>query len=212
MTIPHWFLVAGFAILLVQSVRLLRKAIEGWRKAEPAVAKGRPVRGAFYALTGAMMPWKKESARLHPASYLLGVAYHFGIFLGFVWVALLFFNVEVQQSLVSASVLLLAFAGACGLGLFVKRIVSANLRHFSSPDDYFSNVLVTGWQAMIVLALLSESMMPRLFLLTGVLLLYIPLGKLKHAIYFVPARVYLGLFYGRRGVWPAAGRRSWKAE
>lgn len=208
MAAAHWFLLAGLTIFIVVSATLLRKALPAWRVHDPAAPKGSRSSGALYALTGAMMPWKKESARLYPASYALGVLYHLGSFLGFFGVAVLFFGIRLPAVIVSASALFLAITAASGFGLLIKRIVSPNLRYFSSPDDYFSNVLVTGWQVFIIMALLYESMLPALLILTGMLFLYIPAGKLRHAIFFLPARIHLGLFYGRRGVWPAKNRQS----
>ena len=207
-TAAHWFLLAGLTVFILVSAALLRRAVPVWRTHDPTVPKGKPASGAFYSLTGAMMPWKKESARLYPVSYLLGVLYHLGSFFGFVGVAVLFFGIGLPAAIVSASALLLAITAVSGLSLLIKRIVKPDLRYFSSPDDYFSNMLVTGWQVLIIMALLYETMLPALLVLTGVLLLYIPVGKLKHAIYFIPARVHLGLFYGRRGVWPAGNKRS----
>jgi hypothetical protein len=193
---------------MLASAVVLRKAIPGWRMYDPTAPKGRPALGAWYSLTGAMMPWKKESARLYPASYLLGVLFHLGSFLGFVWVAVMFFGIVIPGSLVSASALFFCVTAMSGVGLLVKRVASPNLRYFSNPDDYFAIILVTTWQVLVVGALLKANMVPAVLVVTGVLLLYIPVGKLRHAIYFVPARVYLGLFYGRRGVWPAKSRRS----
>jgi nitrate reductase gamma subunit len=157
-----------------------------------------------------MLPWKKESARLYPASYLLGVLYHAGTFLGFGWLVVLFFDIGVPAVAARASTVFVSVAALCGLALLAKRIASSNLRYFSSPDDYFSNILVTGWQVLIAAALLRESLIPALMVCSCVLFLYIPVGKLRHAIYFIPARVYLGIFYGRRGVWPVRERRSWR--
>jgi nitrate reductase gamma subunit len=211
MTIPHWFLVAGLAIFTILTAGMLRKAVPAWRSYDPSRPKGKPVSGAIYSLTGAMLPWKKESARLYPASYIIGVLYHTGTFIAFAWVALLAFNIGLPEVLDSVSVLFLAVTAGCGVALLAKRIASSDLRYFSSPDDYFSNLLVTGWQGVTLLTLLNRDMLSALLVCTGVLLLYIPFGKLRHAIYLIPARVYLGLFYGRRGVWPAKDRQSWQA-
>jgi hypothetical protein len=203
----HWVLVGCSAAFLAASVGLLRKTIPTRGTHDPTEPKGEPVLGACYSLTGAMMPWKKESAKLYPASYLLGVLFHLGTFLGFLWVVVIFFGARLPESVVSASLLFLGVTAASGVGLLIKRAASPNLRYFSNPDDYFSTALVTGWQVLIIGGLLEENMVPALLVLTGALLLYIPVGKLRHALYFVPARVYLGLFYGRRGVWPARNRR-----
>ena len=208
MSNAHWVLTGCFALFLMISAGLIRKAIPAWRTFDPTAPKGRPALGACYSLTGAMMPWKKESAKLYPASYILGVLFHLGSFLGFVLVALVFLRFGLPGSVISASALFLGITAMSGVGLLIKRLASPNLRYFSNPDDYFATLLVTGWQALIVGALLVESMRPALLVVTGVLLLYIPMGKLRHAVYFIPARVHLGLFYGRRGVWPARNRRT----
>ncbi|MFH1313252.1 MAG: hypothetical protein ABIJ00_08490 [Candidatus Eisenbacteria bacterium] len=210
MTIPHWFLVAGLAVFIMVSAGMLRKTLAVRLRHDPSIARGKPVSGAMYSLTGAMLPWKKESARLYPASYIIGVLYHAGTFFAFALVAVLVFRVGLPKILESVSGALLAITAASGAVLLVKRITSSDLRYFSSPDDYFSNLLVTGWQVLTMVTLLNRSMIPALLVCTGVLLLYIPVGKLRHAIYFVPVRVYLGLFYGRRGVWPAKDRQSWQ--
>jgi hypothetical protein len=41
-----------------------------------------------------------------------------------------------------------------------------------------------------------------LFIYAAFLFLYIPFGKLKHTVYFFSSRIYLGKFFGKRGVWP----------
>jgi nitrate reductase gamma subunit len=81
-------------------------------------------------------------------------------------------------------------------------MVKSELRSLSSPDDYISNILVTLFQLLSGLVLLVPEAIPGYFIMASLLLLYFPIGKLKHAIYFFAARYQLGLFYGWRGVWP----------
>jgi len=45
------------------------------------------------------------------------------------------------------------------------------------------------------------------FVVAVVMFLYVPLGKIRHCFFFFYARILLGLFYGKRGVWPAPGMR-----
>ena len=106
--------------------------------------------------------------------------------------------------------MLLALSCVCGLALLVKRVVTPAMRYFSNPDDYFSNIIATGFVALTAAALRYETAAPALFVYAGVLFLYIPVGKLRHAIYFALARIYLGLFYGRRGVWPRKDKKTWQ--
>jgi hypothetical protein len=42
------------------------------------------------------------------------------------------------------------------------------------------------------------------YLTYSLLMLYIPIGKLRHTVYFFAARYHLGYFFGWRGVWPPA--------
>jgi hypothetical protein len=50
--------------------------------------------------------------------------------------------------------------------------------------------------------LIKETFAPYYFICAGLLFLYLPLGKLKHSLYFFAARYHLGFFYGWRGIWP----------
>ena len=224
MSIARWFLLAGFAVFVLNAATTVLRAGLALRPADFAPGRGSPGRAVLYSLTSAMLPWKKESARLHPVVYALGVAYHAGIFLALLWLVLLFFGVGLtvprpfgqgedipsglsagSTFLSGASALLLAASILCGLVLLLRRFAVANLRYFSSPDDYFANLAVTIFQALTATALLGWIGTASLFIYGGLLLAYVPFGKLRHAIYFPFARVYLGLFYGRRGVWPATG-------
>jgi hypothetical protein len=123
---------------------------------------------------------------------------------------LLFFHLRLPAAAASVSAILLSISSLCGLALLVKRIVTPAMRYFSNPDDYFSNIITSGFIALTAATLTNGSAQPALFIYAGLLLLYIPVGKLRHAIYFPLARVYLGLFYGRRGVWPGKNRKTWQ--
>jgi nitrate reductase gamma subunit len=207
----QWFLLACFAAFAAGTWYRLNQAFPRPGSDSLAAARGRTPPAVLYSLTAAMMPWKKETANLHLPSYILGVAYHAGIFLSFIWMVLLSFRVNLPGALVAASVLLLGLSAVCGVALLVKRAVTPAMRYFSNPDDYFSNLIATGFVALSATALRSGAAFSTLFIYAGILLLYIPVGKLRHAIYFGLARIYLGLFYGRRGVWPGGSGKSWQA-
>ena len=161
------------------------------------------VRNAIrYSFTGAMSPVKKESAFMHLPTYIAGIIYHMGTFLAL----LIFFPLLLGMQFntlfsIIVSLFLLASFGF-GLGLFIKRVTKKGLRDLSSPDDYISNALVTLFQLMTILVLTIPSSVPFYFILSALLWIYIPVGKLKHVVYFFAARVQLGYFYGWRGVWP----------
>jgi hypothetical protein len=205
---PQWYALSSLVVLVFAALYLMLQVGSGIRLKDRAAGRGRPVPAVVYSLTCAMLPWKKESARLHLPAYTLGLLYHAGGFLSFFWLAVLFVGAGLPRVVTTASMGLLTAATACGFALLIRRIANPKLRHFSTPDDYFSNLLVTGFQALTAAALAYESLVPGLFVYAGTLMLYIPLGKLRHAIYFGFARIYLGIFYGHRGVWPARDGES----
>jgi hypothetical protein len=206
----RWALLACLAVFLLTALRSLAGAARA--RGDLAVPKGKASVGIAYSFTGGMAPWKKESARRHLAVYALGVAYHLGTFLAFLWLALLAIGVGLPAVLKSLSAMLLGATALAGIVLLVRRIADSNLRYFSSPDDYFANAVVTGFQALAATALLRPGATGALLVYGGLLLVYIPVGKLKHSLYFGPARYYLGLFYGRRGVWSDEGGARWRSE
>ncbi|MGA2623888.1 MAG: hypothetical protein ABSF91_08555 [Bacteroidota bacterium] len=158
-----------------------------------------------YSFTGAMNPAKKESAFLHLPTYAAGLLYHLGTFVSTILFFLFFFNFNPDTSIRWALAGVLTLSGVSGIGIFLKRLTTHKLRSLSSPDDYVSNFLVTIFQVSALSVLVGEAPSQLYFVCAGILLLYLPIGKLKHALYFFAARYQLGYFYGWRGVWPGKG-------
>jgi hypothetical protein len=159
-----------------------------------------------YSFTGAMNPLEKESAYLHWPTYTAGILYHIGTFVSIIIFFLLLFNISITGALLWGLLCLLSASSISGLGIFIKRIALKKLRFLSNPDDYISNLLVTSFQIFTLNVIVNGAFIPYYFVWTALLLLYIPLGKLKHSLYFFAARYHLGFFYGWRGVWPAKSR------
>jgi hypothetical protein len=167
-----------------------------------ALPAGRTGPSVLYSFTGAMNPAAKETAFLHLPTYTAGILFHLGSFLALFLFILIWFIPDTEKfpSLAMGGFLLVS--ASCGIGILIKRISRKKMRTLSNPDDYLANALVTLFQLITAAMLISEAMVPAYFLLTSILLLYFPLGKLRHALYFFAARYHLGLFYGVRGVWP----------
>ncbi len=158
--------------------------------------------GIRYAFTGAMSPGKKESAFLNLPTYSAGILYHLGTFLSLFLFILFLFKVEPFGMVRWVIAGFLIIAGSSGMAILIKRLIKKELRALSNPDDYISNLLVTLVQLMTAFVLLNVRLFPAYFILVSIFLLYLPLGKLKHTLYFFAARYHLGFFYGWRGVWP----------
>jgi len=170
-------------------------------------------RAEVYSYTVSMLPNQKESAYLHIPSFTAGVFFHIGTFIGLLlFVVSFFISPEVLEGfhilniwLILAWLMLLGLVAGiiCGLLLFLKHFFSKTLRALSTLDDYLSCFLTTAFQAFTAIYLVfGDGFAPYYYILVSVLLLYLPVGKLRHVVYFFAARYHLGFFYGWRNSWP----------
>ncbi|MFC2092293.1 hypothetical protein ACFLSV_00195 [Bacteroidota bacterium] len=202
MTIYQYVFAAGFIVFLFSSIFKIFKVVSAGTSDDPSKPIGKIGPAIIYSFTGAMSPNKKESAYLHFPTYIAGIIFHIGTFIVFLWAVVNFFNINIFPFLIYAFFIFLLISFACGLSIFIKRLFNQKLRSISNLDDFISNLIVTGIHAFAVITLMQNSFVPYLFIYSGLLFVYIPMSKLRHSIYFFPARAQLGIFYGRRGVWP----------
>lgn len=214
-------LAAGAWALLALTAQVARARAHG-RSEQYAPAAGRPFSGVLYAFGPGMLPWAKESVREHLPSYGAGVGYHLGIFAAGAYLVLLLAGLTAAPFVLRA-LRFLSLAGAlCGVILLIKRTAQPQLRGLSGPDDYVANALATAFTALAFAdATRSASLDPGfpaamaagaaapLTALRGtflgeavLLLLYIPVGKIRHCFFFFTTRYYLGAHFGRRGTFP----------
>lgn len=160
-------------------------------------------KGIVYAFGKGMMPWEKESARNHIATYVIGVVYHIGIFITLT----LLFSLVLKISLPLFTIFIFRYASLigfiCGMTLFFKRVFSSLLREISVPDDYISNLLVNNFLLFGFLLTHSAGFILSFGIISIILFLYIPMSKIRHCAFFFVVRILFGMFYGRRGVYPA---------
>lgn len=204
MTWYQWILIVSFAICFIACLSHLIRIIRLGKPKDYARIAGNVSEGIKYSMTKAMNPKAKESAYLHLPAYAAGMLFHVGTFLSF---ALLLLNIlDISFTLVVkyflSFCLLLSVGG--GLFIFFKRIMNQQLRSLSNPDDFISNILVNAFQLLTLLVFWTATMIQVYYITAAVLFLYIPLGKLKHLLYFFSARYHLGFFYGWRNIWPPA--------
>jgi hypothetical protein len=224
--------IAAFAVCLTLLLAYLIRLIRLGRPVEYSRPEGNTGGAIRYSYTGAMSPVKKESAFLHLPTYTAGLLYHMGTFLSMFMFFFIIFGLMPQGLLAKAILLFLCISAGSGISILVKRIVKKELRALSNPDDFISNILVTLFQLISILILylpILQSSNPPIFqspnppifqspnppilqlsyyLIYSILMLYIPVGKLRHTIYFWAARYHLGYFFGWRGVWPPAKLKS----
>ncbi len=93
-------------------------------------------------------------------------------------------------------------AAVCGMALFIKRLAKKELRDLSCADDYISNLLCTITLFLTTYSLLTLQFGAVYYVIMALLFVWMPLGNVKHVLYFFFARYHLGFFYGWRGTWP----------
>lgn len=204
----HWIVLFSFFSCAATCIFKIIQVLFFHKNTDFAQQRGNVVQGIIYSFSGAMSPRKKETAYLHLPTYSAGIIYHLGTFLSFVWLIFHFFSVQMNEILTFSSGMFLIISSICGLSILIKRIFQKKLRIISTPDDYFSNLLVTSFQLISSMILLFNLSANAIFIHASIIFLYIPLGKLNHMYYFFTSRIHLGILFGRRGTWPKARRES----
>lgn len=198
----YWLALAALAIclgsLLFHTIRLIKLG----KPKDFSTPLGKPSSAIPYSFIGAMSPTKKESAFLYLPTYTAGIFYHIGTFLSIFIFLIMLFQIQITGWLAWGIFGFLIVSGLSGLGILIKRMSKKQMRTLSNPDDYISNFLVTVFQFVTALVMIYPVQIPIYFITASILLLYIPLSKLKHTIYFFAARYHLGYFFGWRNVWP----------
>ena len=198
--VSKWAALAGLVICVAGLGLRWRRSMARARPRDLAPARGSGMAGVAYAFTAGMMPWAKESTRHHWIAYLRGIGFHVGIFIGLPLVAANpWWGLLPNGPRLGLGTLLglCAVLGAAGI---VMRIREPILRTLSTADDYVAIVLVSAFLAFEAAALVSFAWMSVMYMAAGILLAYIPLGKIRHCLYFFFARAFFGQFVGRRAV------------
>ncbi|HPW18366.1 MAG TPA: hypothetical protein PLP83_08300 [Candidatus Aminicenantes bacterium] len=184
---------------------LTARAFAFGRRVYLSEPRGRAGRGLLYAFGKGMAD--KESVSRHLPTMLGGVVYHTAIFaalLDVVWTAL-----PVRPGPPPGVFRPVLLAGAVvGPALLAKRAAKPHLRRLSCPDDFFANLFVDVFLALAFLRTVIPSLETALLAVSILLFFYIPLGKIRHCVFFFFTRVVFGLHFGRRGALPGSESRA----
>lgn len=195
-----------FFALLWHFVRLVRLG----KPKDLSSKSGSIAKAEVYSYTTAMLPNQKESAYLHIPTFTAGIFFHIGTFIALALFVVFFFaGPELFRKWLILAILMLLMLLGLALGAFsgfillLKRMFSKKLRTLSTLDDYLSNFLTTLFQIFTGFYLMfGDIFAPYYYIVASIILLYIPVGKLRHVVYFFAARYQLGFFYGWRNSWP----------
>ena len=167
-----------------------------------AAPKGDAGKGIIYAFGKGMTPWEKESAGRHLPTYIGGILYHGGVFIALLYLLFVVFSITIPSPLLQVFRLVFLAGAISGAALLVKRMSAAAMRTISCPDDFAANILVDLFILSALIQSVTPEFTPYFFLVSIIMFLYMPLGKIRHCFFFFYVRVLYGLFYGRRNVFP----------
>lgn len=180
------------------------------RQAQTGALETSPQKGIAYSLFNIAMPWAMESTRRKKLFYIQFALFHLGvtiaILLSFIipYYPSLF---ESHQFLIPIFQTIIGAAFIVGCIRLVRRISNIYIRSISSPDDYFSLILLIVWFGFAFFAVPNqyqngEGILITYFFLTAFFLIYVPFSKISHYLYYPFARFYFGKTMGHRGVYP----------
>jgi nitrate reductase gamma subunit len=178
------------------------------RRPTYAHPRGSSFAGIMYAFGWGMLPWEKESAARHIWTYLGGILYHLGILTAMVFLATVLLGISLPGTLSQPIRILLVIGLVSGLALLIKRILKPHMRSLSSGDDYLANSLVDLFLLSALTATSTETMLVPFLAIAIITFIYIPLGKLRHCVFFFYSRILFGTFFGKRGVLPHPSKKA----
>ncbi len=196
-----WAVVAAAAACVASLTVLIARTFRFRPRPSLASPAGSGTRGIVWAFGEGMLPSAKESARLHRAVFAMGTLYHLGVFAGLAWLAAAVAgSARVPLGAILRGTMVVGVAS--GIGLFARRLALPHLRRLSTPDDYAANLLVDSFLVAAIADSLTPGARVPFFVISLFMLLYVPVGKIRHCVFFFFSRILFGLFFGRRGVIP----------
>jgi hypothetical protein len=196
-----WYIAMGGLFMCILGLGMrMRSILYRPYKKDLSRPQGSPWKGVLYAFTLGMAPWEKESTRLHWMAYIRGILFHVGLFsaLGVLFISP--WLTRYPTWLVWAAVALTGLGAVGGLAGVGMRWMDKNLRALSIADDYFSVVITSLFAGLACATLLAPAVLPAFYVVSALLLVYIPLGKIRHCLYFFFSKFIFGRSFGQRGV------------
>jgi hypothetical protein len=204
-----WFFVVGMLLRLVQALR------SGWKHRSAADKTGRAAGAGKSFLTGLLVlpfiPGLKGAFQRKPVIYLAGGLFHLGL------LAVILFSKTHMSALKSmigfgwpvlpaVSVDWLAAIGIVAmLALLINRLVDPVLRLISGPAEWLNWLMVflpmiTGFVLARKLWLPYEVSFSIHMLLVDILLIWIPLSRISHFVFYFFSRTIHGIEFNTRRV------------
>jgi nitrate reductase gamma subunit len=195
------------AIVYILRVRWLLKFKAG---KERQLKTGSPTtsrrKGIIYSLANIMMPWAMESTRTKLFIYSQFVLFHIGVVAAIGLSFIIPYAPSVLKVPYVISIIQVITGLACLIGVvrLIRRAGGKYMRAISTPDDYFSLILLTVWFFFTTLSVPNNGdwIQMTYFIMTAFFLIYVPFSKISHYLYYPFTRYYFGKTMGYRGTYP----------
>lgn len=201
--------VGGMVYRLVNVIGL------GWSK-DRVPSRGSKTKGVIKSflkgiLIWPFIPWVKNTFKRNPLMYIAGGLFHLGLFvviilgtphmlawkslLGFGWPT---FPIPIVDWLAAVTIVAM-------LVLLINRLVNPVLKLISGPAEYLTWLavflpMVTGYMMTHHLFFQYEVLYSLHMIMVDVLLIWIPLSRISHFVFYFFSRVIHGQEFGKRGV------------
>jgi nitrate reductase gamma subunit len=214
--VVHWIALVVMAIVYTLKIRWLLSFNLGKDKSAPGnPGQSNKQRGARYSLWNVAMPWSMESTRKPKGFifYLSFVIFHLGVVAGITLAFVSTIAPDFLRIAMVANTMLVFLVSAFLVSVYrvFRRSLRPLMRLISTPDDYFSLLMLTIWfglgactQAFLmgVWGMTNETLLVAYLYLTSFFLLYVPFSKISHYLYYPFTRTYIGRALGHRGSYP----------
>ncbi|MFC1728933.1 hypothetical protein ACFL6I_01235 [candidate division KSB1 bacterium] len=208
-TVAHLALII-MAVVYMLRIRWLFKFKAGKERQAPSgTGSEAPRKSIAYSWANIVMPWAMESTRTKVLFYVQFVIFHLGVTNAIGLTFIIPYAPGLLESAAVVSALQISIGGAFLVGAYriFRRISDTYIRSISTPDDFFSLILLTIWFFFGFLSVPNDTSggvwhLITFFNMTTFFLLYVPFSKISHYLYYPFTRYYLGKTLGRRGVYP----------
>jgi len=166
-------------------------------------------KGIIYSWANIAMPWSMESSRKEFFFYAQFVVFHLAVAANIIMSFIIPYAPSLMKPMAVVRGLQILFALGCMIGCYrlYRRLSNPYIRQISSPDDFFSLILLTVWMFVSIWAAPNhpehgEGALVAYFIMTAFFLVYVPFSKISHYLYYPFTRYYFGKTMGYRGVYP----------
>jgi nitrate reductase gamma subunit len=180
------------------------------RQAPTGLPDTNPRKGIIYSWGIIAMPWAMESTRSKLFFYIQFAIFHIGVTASIVLSFIIPYAptfLTAHPIIIPSYQILIGCAFLIGIMRLIRRVGSVYMRAISSPDDYFSLLLLTVWFGFVFLAVPNqyqqgEGILLTYFIMTAFFLMYVPFSKISHYLYYPFTRYWFGKTMGYRGTYP----------